>query len=249
MALPEKQIKFHEITKVNNPRIDLCKKEINRPIIFKGYKTEKDRIVHLSLIFFLSLQKDTIKNNRYLYLLEEPPTTLARSQSKIPIQTKTLVAFTCPAKSTESEKLVKMMNNDLLIQPQMRFTARTDLERVFDSLSGKYWRQDEKNILIRQLEYLDLYSSKKPSELLKTGENGEEEGQKEEEKKTLIPEQKDTKPSSSNEEKQNKLLYKCMEKKWKKKNNINVEAQGMLRDLHMKTHFKAAQEVAEKKSK
>ena len=46
MSNPEHQIVVKDITtKVNNPRVDLMKDEVmQKPFIFKGYKSEDDRI-------------------------------------------------------------------------------------------------------------------------------------------------------------------------------------------------------------
>lgn len=47
MTIPEKQIKIKDVTKITNPRYELMKSaRFCKPFIFKGYKTEKDRIVN-----------------------------------------------------------------------------------------------------------------------------------------------------------------------------------------------------------
>ena len=63
MSNPDHQIVVKDIsTKVNNPRVDLMKDDvIRKPFIFKGYKSEEDRI------------KDAIYNNRLLYNLPDYP--------------------------------------------------------------------------------------------------------------------------------------------------------------------------------
>ena len=40
--------------------------------------------------------------------------------------------------NTEKNKIKALMKKDSILQPQMRFTALTDLERVYDVLNGEY---------------------------------------------------------------------------------------------------------------
>ena len=149
-------------------------------------------------------------------------------------------------KEKENEKMIDLMKKDILIQPQMRFKARTDLERIFDSFPGNYFMDEEKQILIRQLEYLDLYNSKKPKELLKNVDYDNEEEKEDDNKHKIMDCQ--SKIMNMEQDKSAKILFKQFAKKWAKKTDMNIEAQGVLKDLHVKTHFKAAEEVAEKKS-
>ena len=58
---PETKIEIKDYEeRINNPKTDMSKeREIQKPIIFKGYTTEEDRI------------KDSIKRNRYLFNLPD----------------------------------------------------------------------------------------------------------------------------------------------------------------------------------
>ena len=62
MTEPKRKIVVQDVTeKIKNPRQELLNdQELQKPFIFKGYTTEKERI------------KDTIKNNRYIYNIPEP---------------------------------------------------------------------------------------------------------------------------------------------------------------------------------
>ena len=62
MTEPKHKIVVQDVTeKIKNPRQELLNnQELQKPFIFKGYTTEKERI------------KDTIKNNRYIYNIPEP---------------------------------------------------------------------------------------------------------------------------------------------------------------------------------
>ena len=59
------------------------------------------------------------------------------------------------------------MKNDIILQPKMRFTARTDLERVYDALNGRYLKESEKGVLERQLKNIGLYSFEKPKDIIR----------------------------------------------------------------------------------
>ena len=50
----------------------------------------------------------------------------------------------------------------------MKFTARTDLERVYDAINKGTLKNKERNILKRQLKNINLYNSQIPMNLLKT---------------------------------------------------------------------------------
>ena len=177
MTLPQNKIVVQDITeKIDNPRQKMFNQRIKKkPFIFKGYKTEIDRI------------KDTIKNNRYLYNLPEKE---EKSNKSISQSTDKLILNPQINNMTYSQKyelsksipttkrIVEDMNlnpelidylikNDIIIQPQMRFKARTDLERVYEALSGNMYRDNEREILNRQLKSLDLFNYKKPEDFLK----------------------------------------------------------------------------------
>lgn len=147
----------------------------------------------------------------------------------------------------------------------MRFKPRTDLERVFDALAGNYFLQNERDILYRQLKNLDLFHYKKPSDFLKKEKElmfREEKKDDDKNKKrlsTMMVAQNlaqrgsyatpnNTTGSVKENKKQNRILFAKPIKPWVRRTDLNVEAQGILSDFHVKTHFKAAEEIAEKKS-
>ena len=53
--------------------------------------------------------------------------------------------------------------------------------------------------------------------------------------------------SGNNKSPINPKLFKPI-KPWIRRTDLNKKAQGMLSDFHVKTHFKAAEEIAENKS-
>ena len=264
MTEPEYKITVQDVTdKIINTREDMLnKQELQKPFIFKGYTTELDRI------------KDTIKNNRYRFNLPEPEIKNSKSndkynlynnqmtysqkyQSNLLIPTNKRINDDAILKSNNIDYYVK---NDIIIQPQMRFKARTDLERVYEALNGKIYRDNERNILNRQLKNIDLFTYKKPKDLLKLNSivNNQVEDDKindenEENKKgyKIIPypqiEDKEEKKTVKRNIYANSKVYyiPTTNERWKKRSDLNIEAEGILKEYHYKTHFKAAEEIAE----
>ena len=270
MTLPQNKIVVQDITeKIDNPRQKMYNQRIKRkPFIFKGYTTELDRI------------KDTIKNNRYLYNLPEKE---EKSNKSISQSTEKLILNPQINNMTYSQKyelsksipttkrIVEDMNlnpelidylikNDIIIQPQMRFKARTDLERVYEALSGNMYRDNEREILNRQLKSLDLFNYKKPEDFIKlTNFNSDnDKSVDEEEKKSytikpnpIIEEEKKKENSDKKKIYKNPKYYyvPLNNERWRKRTDLNIEAYGMLKEYHKKTHFKATEEIAENKIK
>ena len=264
MTSPEHKITVRDLTdKALNAREEILRNgKIRKPFIFKGYTTESDRI------------KDTIKNNKYLYnIFESEPikTEIINKKEEEdvfdfniqnPSKIMRRASFVMPP-----DKLKYILKNDIIVQPQMRFKPRTDLERVYDALNGRYFRNDEKAVLERQLKNIGLYSFDRRKDLVKKVSllNGSEKillesSDEEEENETkrtyqikpnpIIPEEKKEEKVKKNIYGDGNLYYipKNYEyKPWMRHYNLNSEAESMLKEFHVKTHFKAAEEIAENK--
>ena len=157
--------------------------------------------------------------------------------------------------TTERNQIKALIKKDSILQPQMRFTARTDLERVYDVLNGDYIKHNEREIIERQLKHINLYNYKKPKELLKgdKSDNSFNDEVIEEKIKGEKSPVKDTKKSKNikNIYGPSNLYYEIRNndrKSWARKDNLNIEARGLLSSYHFKTHFKATEEIAEYKS-
>ena len=170
------EIKDYE-ERINNPKTDMSKeKEIQKPFIFKGYTTEEDRI------------KDSIKRNRYLFNLPDyDDETNVNKKEKHDLDKKQKINVINDNKTNSFKKLSKKFNvtrknliskteenkykyilkNDLIIQPEMRFKPRTDLERVYDMINGYKLGQARRDILDKQLKSVGLYKYKNSKELQK----------------------------------------------------------------------------------
>ena len=154
----------------------------------------------------------------------------------------------------EKRQINDLIKKDAILQPQMRFRARTDLERVYDALNGKYIKKHERDIIERQLKNINLYDYMKPKELLrgnqkieviKDDDNGH--GNK------VMSNKKSNKNSFNHLSIEKiygppKVYYEAKnndKKSWARKDNLNTEARGLLSLYHIKTHFKATEEIAE----
>ena len=257
------EIKNYE-ERINNPKTDMSKeKEIQKPFIFKGYTTEEDRI------------KDSIKRNRYLFNLpdyeDEAQINKKEKQeldNKLKINysqkngnyfnklsQKTNVNRKAIISKAEEDKYKYILKNDLIIQPEMRFKPRTDLERVYDMINGYKYGRAKRDILDKQLKSIDLYKYKNSNELKKRikkeikvekVENSSSDSENEDENIHLNSQIEKLK------EKKNKLYFNpnsvdFKEKPWMKRIDLNADAYKILNSYHYKTHFKAAKEVAENK--
>jgi len=271
MTLPDRKIVIQDKTKkITNSRAYLLNEKPGnkKPFIFKGYKTEADRI------------KDTERNNRYLFNLPDPPEkedkkekikSLSPPSNKInlnPEQIHYITKRMSVVNYSDLKNIDYYYKNNIILQPEMRFKARTDLERVYDALSTKVDRNNEKNILNRQLKSIDLLSFKKADDYLKASQiylkkknkiNNIEDEENEEENKgkgyKILPNPLIQQQKKNKSKKKVKGIYQIPKYyyipkddiPWIKKKNLNVEAKGMLEEYHQKTHFKAAEEIAENK--
>ena len=150
----------------------------------------------------------------------------------------------------EKNQIKALIKKDSILQPQMRFTARTDLERVYDALNGDYIKRNEREIIERQLKHIRLFNYKKPKEMLKADSYNEEElEEKIKIEKSPIKDKKKNK-NIKNIYGPSNVYYEAKNndrKIWARKDNLNLEARGLLSSYHIKTHFKATEEIAEYK--
>lgn len=127
----------------------------------------------------------------------------------------------------------------------MRFKPRTDLERVFDAINGNYLKDNDRQILNRQLQLLDLLTFRKPSSsTLKALISNITRGDQDLEDPLLTANKTESNKASK---KSNKKEILVPRKPWVRRLDLNTEAKGILSDYHYKTHFKAAEEIAEGK--
>ena len=264
MTNPESIIEHKDITeKVINTRAELINErfadnpEKNRPLVFRGYISEADRI------------KDVIKQNKYLYYL--PDYEKIKQEKK---RLKALSQDNNASKTIDQNNINRVLNSkytinndtdrfsinnpeninasksskkNTIFQPTMRYKPRTDLERVYDILNGYNYNQASRDIIERQLKSINLYDYKKNS----INEGGKEESRILKRPRFLSKSlQRKTKKRKNVNSlyKMNHVYYnpdKSSYKPWQRREDLNTEAYGFLSSYHYKTHFKAAEEIAE----
>ena len=267
MTNPESIIEHKDITeKITNTRTELINEQFannpekNRPLVFRGYISEADRI------------RDVIKNHKYLYYLPD--------YEKIKSEKKRLknASKEHSGKSPEDKNNINMLLNSnytrtinnkhssrisltnpdyltsnllakksVISQPTMRYKPRTDLERVYDVLNGYNYDKVSRDIIERQLKSINLYDFKKNSSI-----DGEKEKRGKFKRPRLLSKslhRKSKKKKNANSlYKVNNVYYnpdKSTYKPWQRREDLNTEAYGFLSSYHYKTHFKAAEEIAE----
>jgi len=264
MTNPESIIEHKDITeKVINTRAELINErfadnpEKNKPLVFRGYISEADRI------------KDVIKQNKYLYYL--PDYEKIKQEKK---RLKALSQNNNASKTIDQNNINRVLNSkytinndtdrfsinnpeninasksskkNTIFQPTMRYKPRTDLERVYDILNGYNYNQASRDIIERQLKSINLYDYKKNS----INEGGKEESRILKRPRFLSKSlQRKTKKRKNVNSlyKMNHVYYnpdKSSYKPWQRREDLNTEAYGFLSSYHYKTHFKAAEEIAE----
>ena len=257
MTNPASKIVVKDLTeKVENARTQIIKENsLKKPFIFKGYTTELDRVRNTErnnkLLYNLPdypEKKSPIKQNslsplRINYHLDEKINEINKNKDKNLLNNSLGKARLPNARRmsiTEKRQLNDLIKKDAIIQPQMRFRARTDLERVYDALNGKYIKNNEREIVERQLRKINLFDYKKPKELLKNEIPGKS--------NKFSKKIQDMKKSQQNIYGNAKIYYEPKntdKKSWMRNNNLNREAMGILSNYHIKTHFKATKEIAE----
>ena len=266
MTNPNSIVEHKDITeKITNTRAELMNElfssnpEKRKPLVFRGYTTEADRI------------KDTIKNHKYLYYMPDYD-KIKNERKKLKISSSSNLNTSNNMNSTSldknnNEEKYKTINTNYVItspsenknnrntntilisQPTMRFKPRTDLERVYDILNSYHCDEKPKEILERQLKCINLYDYKKPRKSTSSTDKNDNEGTKNNHtKKTIRNFRNKKKKKRFDLYKMNKIYYnpKIDEyKPWQRREDLNNEAYGLLSSYHYKTHFKAAEEIAE----
>ena len=280
MSNPESKVEIKDLSpKINNIRYNLSPEK--KPFVVNGYSSEEERIkntIHNNKYLYNLPDYDKIISERELknkiQLTEVSPrinlfridTNNNNNGNNSDNDNNNNEKFKLPAFAKnryrrfsikDKQKFNYLMKNDLIIQPQMRFKPRTDLERVYDVLNGYHYNEKEKAIVERQLKSINLYDFKRPNDLLKIKNKNKTAEEKLSEKKkykfsTEVTNEilQDKKLAKRNRDlfKMSKLYYdpkKNSYKSWARQEDLNKGAYGILKDYHYKLYFKAAEEIAE----
>ena len=283
MTNPNSMIEYKDITeKVTNTRVELMNEQFannpekKRPLVFRGYITEADRI------------KDTVKNNKYLYYLPDyekikqekkklkksfsPYKTISKivnlkscslNKNKINQRNKSININdflsspnrTISHKDTVTNKSANDIKNSLISQPTMRYKPRTDLERIYDVLNTYHCDENPKQIIEMQLKTIHLYDYKKPNNSLNDAEKEDNADTNLQTKRDIFNKNFLSKSIKKNKNQKKINLYKINRiyynpkifgyKPWQRREDLNEGAYALLNSYHYKTHFKAAEEIAE----
>ena len=156
----------------------------------------------------------------------------------------------------KKEKQRKKKNEPKLIQPSMRFTARTDLERVYDILRNREILYDEEKIIKNQLAKMGFTSQNIDSE-----DNMDDNEEESETNHFIINHKNSTNEILSDEEKHKKELHnKIIQQRKnminKRKFLLNIEnkkidnskARRLRGELYQRTHFKTMENLSMSKT-
>ena len=265
-----------------------------KPLIFKGYKTEKDRIQqNITNNRFLHDYQDQCKekNNQdikknSLSLSPISKNNFNKNSSLKRLQTKNKSIIQMPSLKNkynnkeeiklyhlispikkggkslsikEGNKIDNNVKKGILLQPQMKFKEKTDLERIYDDLNEKYPRANKKMIVEKQIKSEDVLNFKSSEDFIKDKLNFSDCDifQKEYKDNTFIFKNKNKYIKNNNKTKRSsigKYYYnprnnKYYQKALKYRHNLNGEVGSMMKSYHYKIHFKAAEEIAENQTK
>ena len=109
---------------------------------------------------FNSNQDD--ESNNVENVEEKEKDNLLKKEKKVKTNINILRKFSI----VDKKVLNDLAKNNAIYQPKMKFRARTDLERVYDILNLQSLKENDRQIVERQLTNIDLYTYKKPKELL-----------------------------------------------------------------------------------
>ncbi len=156
----------------------------------------------------------------------------------------------------KKEKIRKKRNEPKLIQPSMRFTARTDLERVYDVLRNREILYDEEKIIKNQLAKMGFGSQNIDSEEGEDDEDGKEEKSENQHYHTLNNKTKKNEILSDEEIYKKELHKKIIQQRKnminKRKFLLDVEqnrkidnskAKHLRGELYQRTHFKTLENL------
>ena len=246
-----------------------------KPLVFRGYTSEADRIkdtIKKNRYLYYLPDYDKIKKDKKK--LKELKRIKNLKDSSSPTKIKNLKALSLGKNiiitkdKTNKDKIKKNLtnlssrnklnilidseNNEnyLLSQPTMRYKPRTDLERVYDTLNEYNYDQKSKNIIERQLKSINLYDCKKSGNLSKSLEKKEKINRINNSRHLVAKSERNVKKKKKYDlyKTKNIIYYNPKDneyKPWQRRDDLNNEAYGLLSSYHYKTHFKAAEEIAE----
>ena len=274
MITQDKKIIIKDISaKVHNTRDEYDKKSFKKPFIFKGYTCELDRIKDVvatnKLLYnlpdypdekkerlkFKNSKKISVSQPNINYHTDQKNNENNINKNRLLINTKNINNSNNNLSLCKMNERIKKIDPDVIrknsiLQPEMRFKPRTDLERVFDAVNENSIKEKEKEIVKRQLINIDLFNYKKSDEFVQINSNYFLPVLKKDKMKSIEKQnsKKDINKKIKNLYKNPKIYFepkRNQNKSWVRNINLNNEANKFLSEFHIKTHFKATEEMAE----
>ena len=272
MTNPQQTIECKDITeKITNTREELMNElfaldpEKKKPLVFRGYISETDRIKdtiknHKYLYYFPDYEKIKKEQKRLKasYSSSNKNSSDIQTGERMNINNKinSNYLYSSPFRTINNQRFIRNSSNNknkkyLISQPTMRYKPRTDLERIYDVLNSYHYDEKSRDVIQRQLKAINLFDYKKPTDSINSLVKDDKNKRKNNSSKIVV--------SKSNNGHQRKkhfdLLYKSNKlyynpsnddyKPWQRREDLNTEASNLLGSYHYKTHFKAAEEIAE----
>jgi hypothetical protein len=222
------------LSPVENTRMQLIEEENDkikgrRGFIFKGFKTERQRIVNLKFYFIIKIQEEYLKNRYSLY--DKPGSQSVDTKLKIPKNNNSRHNETSIDGSKLDGEIINQSLNESqqILQPHMRYKARSDLERIWEEVNKNSYGRANKEIINNQFKMLENNSvnTKKKKNKIEEDNIAEE----------FMKENRHLNIKVIDNDKKQKTREQI-------KKEMNVEAKNLMSELHVKTHFKAATSLA-----
>jgi hypothetical protein len=233
MAQSPKKIKDHNIA-VTSTRKELLDEENHKILAGKGFvlkhfKTEKQRL------------QEQLSTKEALELRENILNLIPEGSELRNIQqlSKTNVDNILKLKAFYDKKK-KHLNSSKINQPNMRFTAKNNLERIFDALNIYSYGRIDKNELERKKKQLETKKKMKNNELNSDDDDDEDDSLENVDMKEKENEESLNKNNNIRGKRNGKKINKIDDKKIMQKHDHNSQARHILSELHEKTHFKGA---------
>ena len=261
--------------KITNTRVELMNElfeknpEKKKPLVFRGYTTEADRIKdtikNYHYLYYLPDYEKIKSERKKLKMSNSPNKTISTNLNYSSLEKKNSIdknknnvintnnkdnppLQTITSNDSIKNKILEKQKSFGISQPTMRYKPRTDLERVYDVLNTYHCDEKPKEIIERQLKSINLYEYQRQRDSINSLGKIENDDKKRHSSKILLPRSVRKKHPKIDLYKKSKIYYnpkKEEPKPWQRREDLNNEAYGLLSSYHYKTHFKAAEEIAE----
>ena len=159
------------------------------------------------------------------FLLYDKPGSISKETKKLKNLAK-ISHEVNPEDKQDQEKLNGSLLDSPLVQPQMRYKARSDLERIYDEVNKNSYGRANKEIIENQFKMLDFNAASKKKNKTEDDQLGDDSF---DDQKHLTLKPKDEKKQKTREQ---------------IKKEMNLEAKNLMSEFHVKTHFKGATSIA-----